>query len=653
MRMRTPVALALLWLCAAGGAEAQTEAQTESQTKAQTKAPELFQVLFETSVGDFTIEVHRDWTPLGADRFYALVDDGYYNDSRFHRTVPGFIVQFGLAGDPALTRAWQHRYIADDSVVASNTRGRIAYAFTDPETRATQVYISTVDNSRLDAGGFPPFGEVVDGMDVVDSIYSGYGEESGGGVRRGDQSRIVAEGNAYLDAEFPKLTRLIRASVVDPGEGRAARESRAAQIDTAAITRWAQSMMGPGQFPAAAVVVVDAEGPLYMQTFGESGTDFPLTPDSRFQLGTAARLTTALAVRTLVDEGLVALDAPLKQYLPPLRFSDPGRGSRVTVGHLLRHSSGLPTIAAFNRRVQETGQIDRVPFFADPGTEVEYSGLNDQLLGALVEAVSGMPYPDFMAERVFGPAGMLSTSAVLAARGVVEGHSDVFGWPIPRDEPQDSDRVIPMARLVSTPSDVGRLLGRYLRMEANVGANTGWRVSGETGATLWAASGTAAGFYAGLTLLPDEGLGVAVLVSRNAWLFRAAPVALSDGVVQVVRGVEPEPYFPWERIFGIVLGLLIAGGIFETARLHRKWKSQQSPRRMAHTPMIVGRVILDLTLAAALPLWIIRGVAKLPIQEVLTFHPDIGIALILFPALAIPAAVLRSLVASEDLRQRS
>lgn len=170
------------------------------------------EVAVETSKGEFVIAVHREWAPLGADRFLALVESGYYDDARFHRVVPDFIVQWGLAGDPALTAEWMNAYIPDDPVVASNTRGRIAFAFTDPGTRATQVYISLVDNSRLDSTGFAPFGEIVSGMEVVDALYSGYGENSGGGLRRGDQSGIVVEGNTYLDREYPLLDRLVRAN---------------------------------------------------------------------------------------------------------------------------------------------------------------------------------------------------------------------------------------------------------------------------------------------------------------------------------------------------------------------------------------------------------------------------------------------------------
>ena len=168
-------------------------------------------VRLETSKGAIAIAVHPAWAPIGAARFLELVESGYYDDARFHRVVPGFIVQWGLAGDPALTAAWHERFLADDPVVASNTRGRVAYAFTEPGTRSTQVFISLADNVRLDSAGFAPFGEVVEGMEVVDALYSGYGETSGGGLRRGAQRRIVEEGNAYLDGAFPRLDRLIAA----------------------------------------------------------------------------------------------------------------------------------------------------------------------------------------------------------------------------------------------------------------------------------------------------------------------------------------------------------------------------------------------------------------------------------------------------------
>ena len=178
-------------------------------------APSPSRVRIETTQGAFVVELVREWAPRGVDRFYELVRAGYYNDSRFSRVVPGFIAQFGIAGDPRVSARWKDAAIADDSVRASNVRGAIAFAMTGPNTRTTQVFINLVDNVRLDAQGFAPIGRVVEGMDVVDRLYSGYGENAGGGMRAGRQGPVFAEGNAYLDREFPKLDRLIKAAVLD------------------------------------------------------------------------------------------------------------------------------------------------------------------------------------------------------------------------------------------------------------------------------------------------------------------------------------------------------------------------------------------------------------------------------------------------------
>lgn len=176
-------------------------------------APAQFRAVFETTKGTFEIEVHRDWAPIGADRFYNLVRHGFYNEVRFNRVIAGFIVQWGVSGYPEVTRIWKARAIPDDPVRHSNTRGTIAYAMTGPDTRTTQVYISLADNSRLDAQGFAPFGRVVEGMDIVDQLYSGYGENAGGGVRAGRQGPIEEGGNVWLDREYPLLDHILRARI--------------------------------------------------------------------------------------------------------------------------------------------------------------------------------------------------------------------------------------------------------------------------------------------------------------------------------------------------------------------------------------------------------------------------------------------------------
>jgi peptidyl-prolyl cis-trans isomerase A (cyclophilin A) len=180
------------------------------------KTPGVFRVKFETTAGNFIIEVQRDWSPHGADRFYDLVRSRYYDDSRFFRAVPGRWVQFGIAGDPKIAQQQRNVTIPDDTLKQHNTRGYVAFSNTGPNTRSTQVYINLGDNSaRNDSEpAFAPFGQVTEGMDVVEKLYGGYGEHSGGGMRAGHQDAMFEGGNAYLDREFPKLDKLIRVTIV-------------------------------------------------------------------------------------------------------------------------------------------------------------------------------------------------------------------------------------------------------------------------------------------------------------------------------------------------------------------------------------------------------------------------------------------------------
>ena len=171
-------------------------------------------VRLETSKGAIVIAMHRDWAPRGADRFLELVTAGYFDDSRVFRVVKGQWAQFGINGDPKVAARWRERTIPDDPRGQSVTRGRVAFAFAVPNGRTSQVYISLRDNSYQDDQGFVPFGEVVGGMDVADALYSEYGENSGGGIRAGKQQAMFEGGNAYLDREFPRLDRIIRAQVI-------------------------------------------------------------------------------------------------------------------------------------------------------------------------------------------------------------------------------------------------------------------------------------------------------------------------------------------------------------------------------------------------------------------------------------------------------
>jgi peptidyl-prolyl cis-trans isomerase A (cyclophilin A) len=173
------------------------------------KAPATFRVRFTTTKGIFVVEVHRDWSPLGADRFYNLVKNGFYNNAHFFRAVSGFVVQFGLSSSPAVSAAWKDADIQDDPVTQSNTKGMVVFATAGPNTRTTQLFINLGDNARLDSMGFSPFGTVAEGMDVVEKLYTGYGEAP-------NQGRIEAEGKPYLDQNFPLLDSIKTARIVVP-----------------------------------------------------------------------------------------------------------------------------------------------------------------------------------------------------------------------------------------------------------------------------------------------------------------------------------------------------------------------------------------------------------------------------------------------------
>ncbi|MEP5612851.1 MAG: peptidylprolyl isomerase [Cyclobacteriaceae bacterium] len=181
----------------------------------QDQAPDEFRVRITSTRGKFVIKVTTKLAPIGATRFYHLVENGFFDDSRFFRVKDGFIAQFGIPGNPEVTEKWVDRELKDDPVRQSNLRGFLAYAMTGPNTRTTQIYINLMDNIRLDSGGFAPFGEVIKGMEVVDALYSGYDESAGGGMRLGKQQKMLTLGNEHLDANFPKLDKLIEAEILE------------------------------------------------------------------------------------------------------------------------------------------------------------------------------------------------------------------------------------------------------------------------------------------------------------------------------------------------------------------------------------------------------------------------------------------------------
>jgi len=214
------ITIALTFFAAASGSAMDPAAAQPNMEKLMDPAqlnetaPDKFQAKFETSKGEFIVEVTRAWAPNGADRFYNLVKNGFYDNCRFFRVIKGFMAQFGINGDPKIAVKWYNANFKDDPVKESNKRGFLTYAMSSaPNSRSTQLFINFGDNSGLDKQGFAPFGKVIKDMDVVDSIYSGYGEGAPSG-KGPEQSKIITQGNAYLEKDFPKLDYIKSATIV-------------------------------------------------------------------------------------------------------------------------------------------------------------------------------------------------------------------------------------------------------------------------------------------------------------------------------------------------------------------------------------------------------------------------------------------------------
>src|SRR3954452_5930343 len=198
--------LGLLGATFASAGQAGDKAALKNPAGLTEQAPATYKAAFDTSAGKFVITVHRAWAPLGADRFYNLVKNGFFDDTRFFRVVPNFMVQFGLNGDPAIQSNWANANITDDPVTQSNKKGYVTFATRGKDTRTTQVFVNFKDNGFLDSQGFAPFGEVTSGMDVVEKISAEYGEKP-------NQGSIQSEGNKYLNAQFPKLDYVKAATI--------------------------------------------------------------------------------------------------------------------------------------------------------------------------------------------------------------------------------------------------------------------------------------------------------------------------------------------------------------------------------------------------------------------------------------------------------
>lgn len=207
--LRPPVlVLAVLALAGCGGSSSGSSTALLQPEKLTAQAPQTFDATFETTAGTFVVHVRRAWAPRGADRFYNLVKNGFYDGQRIFRVVPPFVVQWGISADPDVSAAWETATIPDDPVRTHNTRGTISFASAGPDTRTTQVFVNLGDNRQLDSQGFAPFGTVTSGMDVVTALYGGYGDRP-----TAHQGEMTAQGEAYFASSWPKLDTIRSATV--------------------------------------------------------------------------------------------------------------------------------------------------------------------------------------------------------------------------------------------------------------------------------------------------------------------------------------------------------------------------------------------------------------------------------------------------------
>ncbi len=204
------VALLVFAGCGGGGSKASPPSALLHPQKLTAKSPQLFDVEFKTTKGNFTVSVHRSWAPIGAARFYNLVKAHFFDGVKFFRVVPNFVVQFGISPFPEVSKAWQKATIQDDPVTTQNHAGAVTFASAGPNTRTTQIFINLANNANLDAQGFAPFGEVVSGIRVVQALYSGYGD-----TPTAQQGEMMTQGNAFLDKHYPKLDEIRTARVID------------------------------------------------------------------------------------------------------------------------------------------------------------------------------------------------------------------------------------------------------------------------------------------------------------------------------------------------------------------------------------------------------------------------------------------------------
>ncbi len=438
--------------------------------------------------------------------------------------------------------------------------------------------------------------------------------------------------------------------------------------DWSEITGFVGGFIREAQIPAAAVVVAAPDGIRYSRGFGMS-RGRPVTEINRFFIGSGTKTLTALGVLRAAQAGLLQLDDPVVDHLPEFAFDDVAASSMITIRQLLAHTSGIGTRSAFDRRAQEEGVFRHLELDGSPGSQADYSSLNYVILGQVIEVAAGTSYASFMADEVFGPLGMVRTSARQPEpEDIVQGHTYFFGWPFARAEPPYPRLMIPAGYVTTTAADMGRYLAMLLRRGrvgesvflderlvaemfttwdgSETGHGLGWGIVRRHGLRGYYHAGMTPGFYSHLLVLPDAGYAVAVLVARNAGPFWDAPSELADGIVRRLTGLPTVEYSRRELWLRLGFLLLLVHMLVSAVRTGRRWWRRGRPLRLSRELRVSGRLALDLALIAGGVVLVLYGLAEITLGALLEFYPDLGLLVLMGVAIGVPESFVKAALRS-------
>lgn len=439
--------------------------------------------------------------------------------------------------------------------------------------------------------------------------------------------------------------------------------------DTDAVRRFVEDQRRLSRIPGVGLSIVRRDGRVLEAGFGHADDEErPVSAETPFVLGSVSKTITALAAAQLVDAGAIRFDDPVRRHLPRFSLRDGDAAGRITVRHLLTHTSGLSQWSGHDRDAQRRARFDHLSPVRPPGTAFEYSSLNYIIMGQVIEAASGTRYADYVRGHVFGPLQMGASfvdSFAARGHGLARGNRYLFGLTLWSDEPAHPPPLVPAGFLIASAQDLGNLLSmllaegtfrgrRIVSAESVKAMLTPWN-DAETGPGMaWGIgrgrighAGNAQVFSARVALLPSEGYGIAILTNVNSGPLFAGSAALMDGTVRILRGGTVSASRPNELLFKAVLLASVLWSLGRLARTGRRWARHGFPLRLSRRRAPLARLGLEIVLSAAvliaLPLWI--GV---PLRVLIEYFPDLGLAMVVGVSAGLSRSVLQTLLDGRD-----